>query len=91
MATAMVKCPGCGKTQVYKNGKSTNGRQRYVCHASDCPTGTFQLEYRYEGARADIEEKIVAMAANASGVRDTARVLGISKDKVIDTLKKRKI
>jgi len=31
------------------------------------------------------------MAANASGIRDTSRVLGISTAKVMSTLKKRKI
>lgn len=89
MATTEVKCPTCGKTEVYKYGKGKNGVQRYHCHAEKCPTGIFQMEYRYEGARPGIEEKIIAMAANASGIRDTSRVLGISTDKVMDTLKKR--
>jgi transposase-like protein len=60
-----------------------------MCHARDCSAQTFRLEYRYEGAKPGIEEKIIAMAANASGIRDTARVLGITTDKVMDTLKKR--
>ena len=91
VATVEVKCPRCGKTQVYKYGMSKNGTQRYLCHTADCPTKIFQLEYRYEGARPGTDEKIIAMAANASGIRDTARVLGVSTDKVMDTLKKRKI
>jgi len=89
MTMVEVKCPQCGETQVYKHGTSKNGEQRYMCYAPKCSTKTFRLDYRYEGSKPGIEEKIIAMAANASGIRDTARVLGISTDKVMDTLKKR--
>ena len=89
MALVNVKCPECNGTQVYKHGRSETGEQRYMCHAQECPTKTFRLEYRYEGAKPGIEEKIIAMAANASGIRDTSRVLGITTDKVMSTLKKR--
>ena len=91
MATTEVKCPRCGSLRVSRNGRSENGEQRYLCQNPECLTQTFRLEYRYEGAKIGIEEKIIAMAANASGIRDTARVLGISTDKVMDTLKKREI
>jgi len=46
------------------------------------------LDYAYEGAKPGINEKIIEMTANASGIRDISRVLGISTDKVMDTLKK---
>lgn len=90
MAIVNVKCPRCGQMKARKFGKSESGEQRYHCYASDCPGKTFQLEYRYEGAKPGTEEKIISMAANASGIRDTARVLGISTDKVMSTLKKRR-
>jgi hypothetical protein len=35
-----------------------------------------------------IKEKIIEMAINGSGIRDTSRVLGISQDTVISELKK---
>ena len=85
MTTVQVKCPGCGGVDVSKNGKSANGEQRYICQNMCCAIKTFRLEYRYEGSKPGIDEKIIAMAANASGIRDTARVLGISTDKVMDT------
>ena len=88
MAMVSVKCPTCGERQVYKYGKDKNGTQKYLCYSESCPTKTFRLDYIYEGARPGIEEKIIAMAANASGIRDTARVLKVSTDKVMDTLKK---
>lgn len=91
MAIVNVKCPKCGQPKVHKFGKSKSGEQRYYCHAANCQAKTFQLEYRYEGAKPGTDEKIISMAANASGIRDTARVLGITTDKVMSTLKKRKI
>jgi len=89
MAMVIVRCPGCDGTKIYKHGKSENDEQRYICQDPECAVKTFRLEYRYEGSKPGIEEKIITMAANASGIRDTARVLGISTDKVMETLKKR--
>ncbi len=51
---------------------------------------TFLLTYTNKGFELGMDEKIVKMAANGSGIRDTARVLGVSTQKVLDTLKKRR-
>ena len=51
---------------------------------------SFMLTYRYKAYEHMIKEKVVEMAINSSGVRDTARVLGIAKGTVISTLKKSK-
>ena len=89
MTTIPVKCPVCGGTKIYRNGKNC-GKQRYLCGDKSCPGKSFILEYSYNGWKPGINERIIAMAANASGIRDTARVLKVSKQKVSDTLKKRK-
>jgi len=60
------------------------------CKDTVCAGKSFQLEHCYTGCESGINDKIVAMAANASGIRDTSRVLGISQDKVMSTLKKQK-
>ena len=83
-----VHCPQCGSDEITRAGKSASGEQRYRCRAQDCPTVTFMLDYRYTAYQAGIKEKIVDMAINGSGVRDTARVLKISKGTVISALKK---
>ena len=90
MATIQVKCPQCKKTDVSRYGRGANNAQRYICNNSDCPRRIFQLDYAYNGHKPGIDEQIIKMAANASGIRDTARVLDISADKVMNTLKKRK-
>jgi transposase-like protein len=51
---------------------------------------TFMLEYTNKGYELGMDEKIITMAANGSGIRDTARVLGVSIQKVVDTLKKQR-
>lgn len=90
MAKIDVKCPYCRGTKVIKHGKDANGVQRYLCQNQDCSTTTFIIEYTYTGCEPGTDAKIIKMAANASGIRDTARVLGISTQKVMDTLKKQK-
>lgn len=90
MAQIKVKCPYCGSEKVIKHGKSDTGQQRYRCCNKDCETKTFRLEYIYTACNPNIEKQIIDMAANASGIRDTSRVLGISTYKVMDTLKKQK-
>ncbi len=38
----------------------------------------------------EIKQKIIDMALNGSGIRDTARVLGVSMNTVMSEIKKRK-
>ena len=86
MATVEVQCPYCKEKDVVKNGKNANGIQKYQCRNIGCKR-YFTLEYTYKGAKPGINEQIIKMAANASGVRNTARVLGVSTVKVMSTLK----
>ena len=90
MAMVEVKCPICNMATVSKHGKTPKGVQRYICNNSNCPRKIFMLEYAYNGNKPGVNEQIVKMTANASGIRDIARVLGISTDKVMSTLKKQK-
>jgi hypothetical protein len=55
------------------------GKQRYRCRT--CLEGrgrTFLLEYTYAGQSPEVKQQIVDMVMNASGIRDTARVLHVS-------------
>lgn len=88
MAVVDVFCPYCNGKNVVKNGKSTVGEQRYKCRNEDCGK-TFQLLHRYNACEQGVKERIVDMAMNGSGVRDTARVLSIAVSTVISSLKKK--
>lgn len=90
MATIEVKCIHCDSSDVIKQGKTEQGKQRYRCRNAACDKTTFILDYSHRGWHPEIKRQLVDMAVNGSGVRDTSRVLGISQGTVIETLKKRK-
>jgi transposase-like protein len=90
MIIQVLHCPYCQGTDIVKHGLSSEGKQRYRCRA--CLEGrgrTFLLEYTYVGQSPEVKQQIVDMAMNASGIRDTARVLHVSPTTVINELKKR--
>lgn len=89
MVLIAVTCPYCQSDRIAKRGKSENGKQRYRCQNADCPHQSFLLNPAYKGRLSEIKEQIVDMALNGNGIRDTARVLGISTDTVINELNKR--
>ena len=45
------------------------------------------LEYRYNAYQPDIKQQAVEMAINESVIRDTSRVLKVSKTTVLKTLR----
>src|SRR5262249_59361894 len=65
------------------------GTQRYLCQNPTCTTGSFLLDYRYLGRLPEVKHQIIDMSLNASGVRDTARVLRISTDTVLRELRRK--
>jgi transposase-like protein len=84
-----ITCPTCKSNDIGTAGHSANGVPRYLCKKTECSTKSFMLEYRYRAYEPGIKTQVVDMAINGSGIRDTARVLGINKNTVISTLKKR--
>lgn len=72
-----VQCPHCRNTEVSKNGKSAEGKQRYRCCALARPHRTFTLNPAYPGRR-QVKQQIVEMTLNGGGVQDIARVLHVS-------------
>jgi transposase-like protein len=90
MILQVLHCPYCQGTNIVRHGKSPEGKQRYRCR--ECRQGqgrTFLLDYAYAGQSPEVKQQIVEMALNASGIRDTARVLHVSPTTVIKELKKR--
>ena len=89
MAYEKVFCVFCGSDAVVKNGRSSVGTQRYCCREMSCGK-TFQRKHRYLACTPGIKDRIINMAINGSGIRDTARVLSVSIRTVIETLKKKR-
>jgi len=87
MVYQIVKCRYCESDQLIKSG-TQNGHQRLKC--KNCKR-SFQMTYTYEANKPGVTEKIESLTHNSSGVRDTARVLNISKNTVVAHLKKKRI
>jgi len=72
-----------------KHGLSSEGKQRYrYCACCEGRGRTFLLEYTYAGQSSAVQQQIVDGALNASGIRDTARVLHVRPTPVSNELKK---
>src|SRR5262245_20657912 len=89
MIMQVLHCPNCQGTDIVRHGRTRQGKQRYRCQENSCKGRTFLLDYTYAGHSAEIKQQIVDMAMNASGIRDTARVLHVSPTTVIKELKKK--
>ena len=90
MITQVLHCPHCQGIDIVKNGKTSQGKQRFLCQGKPCDGRTFLLDYAYRGQSKQVKQQVVEMALNGSGIRDTARVLQISTSTVIKELKKNK-
>src|SRR5215468_8262860 len=91
MIMQILHCPHCQGTDIIRHGKTRPGKQRSCCQETVCDGRTFLLDYSYAGHSAAIKQQIVDMAMNASGIRDTARVLHVSPTTVIKELKKTRV
>jgi len=92
MITQVLHCPYCQGTDIVRHGTTSEGKQRYRCRACRLGRGrTFLLAYAYPGLSPTVKQQIVDMAMNASGIRDTARVLHVSPNTVLKELKKRNL
>ena len=83
-----IKCPLCKTTTLGKAGKSAKGVQRYLCKNKTCTKHTFMLKYDNKACEPGVKKKVIEMAINGSGIRDTSRVLKISKTTVMRLIKK---
>ena len=69
-------------------GKASNGT---AAVSSVVRVGPSCWTIAYPGQSPEVKRQIVDMAMNASGIRDTARVLHVSPTTVIKELKKRNL
>ena len=90
MAVVAVQCPDCGSREVVNYGQQPNGEQHYRCNNPSCQRRIVLLRYQNTGWVPEVKQQMVAMALNGSGIRGTARVLGVSPTTVMTTLKKKR-
>lgn len=83
-----IECPFCETTDLGKAGKNAKGVQRFFCKNKACSKHTFMLKYENKACEPKVKEQVLEMAINGSGIRDTSRVLKISKTTVMRLIKK---
>jgi transposase-like protein len=88
MIIQVLHCLGCQGTGIVRYGRTPEGKQQYRCRTCWDRGHTFLLEYAYAGQSPAMKQQIVAMAMNANGIRDTARVLHVSPTTAPKELKK---
>lgn len=82
----LKSCRYCCSSDLVKNGKSLSGHQRSRCNSC---RRSFQLNYDYNAYIVGVDEAIESQTLNRSGIRDIGRNLKISKDTVVNRLKKK--
>jgi transposase-like protein len=88
--TIEVRCPNCHSNNIIKAGFTGQGKQRYLCKEIDYSSKTFLLNDSYQACFLEIKKRMIDMAINGSGIRDTARVLKMSPNSVIQEIKKKR-
>ncbi len=68
-------CPVCGSFHLVKNGKTTNGKQRFSC--KKCKK-RFITSYTYNACQPTTDKQIILLTKEGLGIRSTALVLKIS-------------
>jgi len=87
MVLVPKKCPHCESINIKKHGKSSNGKQRYLCQNTSCSRKTFVEEYTNKAYDPYIKSRIFFLAVNGCGTRATARALEIDKNTVTNALR----
>jgi transposase-like protein len=90
MMMQVLPCPHCQGTDIIRHRKTRQGKQHSSCQGTVGGGRTFLVDDSYAGHSAAIQQQIVDMALNASGMRDTTRVLHGSPTTVIKAREKKR-
>ena len=80
-----ITCPRCSSLNIKKNGITRQQKQRFRCKVCG---RQFLTHYTYRAYRPEVQALILSMTLNSSGIRDTARLLGISIGGVLAALRR---
>jgi insertion element IS1 protein InsB len=84
MCHEAINCPKCSSVSIVKNGKTAKRKQRYLC--KDCRR-QFILDYANLGCVKAIRDLVVPLTINGAGIRDIERVLFLSTNTILKTLR----
>ncbi len=84
MSPKIIHCRHCHSDAIVRYGYQS-GHPRFLCKTC---SRVFKTEYIYTACEPGIRERIVDMAVQGNGIRNTARTLGVAKNTVVSQLKK---
>jgi transposase-like protein len=85
MITITLTCYHCGSENLVRNGRTRNGKQRYLCH--DCGR-TSRANPSSPAYPAERREEILRAYQERSSLRGLSRTFGVSRNTVSSWLKK---
>ena len=85
MVTVILKCYHCGSEALVRNGRTRNGKQRYLCH--DCGR-TSRANPGSNAYPPERREEILRAYQERSSLRGLSRTFGVSRNTVSSWLKK---
>jgi len=82
-----IQCPSCNGENIRKFGKR-GGKQIYRCNNGECSRTTFRQKYVYKACNPKVKSRINDLMADGNSARAIGRMLSISKDTVVNAIKK---
>lgn len=86
MVTITKECRHCGSDQLYRNGLTSNGKQRYQC--KDCGRSSRE-DPQPQGYTEEERERILRAYQERSSLRGLTRTFGVARNTVSSWLKKK--
>jgi transposase-like protein len=87
MVTITISCAHCGSQQLVHHGRTTNGKQRYLC--KDCQRSS-RANPQSNGYTQEEQDEILRAYEERSSLRGLTRTFGVARNTVSSWLKKKK-
>jgi transposase-like protein len=84
MCYEAIICPGCSSASIVKYGKTAQRKQRFLC--KDCRR-QFIRDYANLGCVGAVRDLGVPLRINGAGIRDIERILFLSANMILKTLR----
>jgi|SRR5215471_15953077 len=84
MITVNLRCRHCQSEQIVRNGRSSKGKQKYICKACGRQSREGPEDNAYTAKR---RQEILAAYREGSSLRGVSRIFGVSRNTVSFWLK----
>jgi transposase-like protein len=75
-----LRCPSCASTDLVRNGRAPNGKQRYLCRSC---RRSFRDDPQARGYSAEERQRILDTYEERASLRGLTRIFGVSRTTVL--------